>query len=381
MTGLNLETFLHLLRADLGAWASLGVIALLLALMAWTSWGSRRALRKCLVLSVVAHVGLALYGSTYPIVGLSASTIRGAEPAEDRIRQIRVTPQRDGSGDRPGPRPAGDRAGTWPPGISPARPWRWPTRRSCRTIRSPRVPSSCGAPRRPPRPPRRPPRRSIRPSPPPRKTGPTPRRTETPPPAPPAVAPGSPDEVAAARVERGGAEASAPVPDRGRLRLDRGGPEARRPRSPGWHRPRPPCRRPPLPRRPRRRRARRPGPIRVGPSAGWAIGRLGRSGRRARGGPIGARGPGAGRAGRRGSPRAHPPAGGRGREGRSPAARGRPGVVPACDPPAPAPAPGVMDGPLGGGLALASERPEGPRGGRRRTAAPGWPASRTRREA
>ena len=35
--------------------------------MAWTSWGSRRALRKCLVLSVIAHFGLALYGGTVPV--------------------------------------------------------------------------------------------------------------------------------------------------------------------------------------------------------------------------------------------------------------------------------------------------------------------------
>ena len=44
MTGLNLETFLRLLRADLGARASLGAIVLVLALMAWTSWGSRKVL-------------------------------------------------------------------------------------------------------------------------------------------------------------------------------------------------------------------------------------------------------------------------------------------------------------------------------------------------
>ena len=58
VTGLNLESFLRLLRADVGAWATLGLIVLLLALMAWTSWGARRALRKCLVLSIVAHFGL-----------------------------------------------------------------------------------------------------------------------------------------------------------------------------------------------------------------------------------------------------------------------------------------------------------------------------------
>lgn len=68
MTGLDLESFLQLLRADLGAWASLGLVVVVLGLMTWTSWGSRRALRKCLVLSIAAHVGLVLYGSTYPIV-------------------------------------------------------------------------------------------------------------------------------------------------------------------------------------------------------------------------------------------------------------------------------------------------------------------------
>ena len=76
MTGLNLEGFLHLLRADLGAWVTLGLIAGVLALMAWTSWGSRRALRKCLVLSVLAHCGLALYGGV------------PRREAEGQIRQV-----------------------------------------------------------------------------------------------------------------------------------------------------------------------------------------------------------------------------------------------------------------------------------------------------
>ena len=42
MTGLNLETFLQLLRVDLGAWAFLGLIVLILGLTMWTSWGRRR---------------------------------------------------------------------------------------------------------------------------------------------------------------------------------------------------------------------------------------------------------------------------------------------------------------------------------------------------
>ena len=95
MTGLDLETFLHLLRADLGAWATLGLIAVVLALMAWTSWGSRRALRKCLVLSVIAHVGLALYGGTVPVVLLALQPDEADAATRDRIRQIQVLPTPD----------------------------------------------------------------------------------------------------------------------------------------------------------------------------------------------------------------------------------------------------------------------------------------------
>src|SRR5215218_8764843 len=101
MTGLNLETFLHLLRADLGAWATLGLIAVLLALMTWTSWGSRRALRKCLVLSIVAHLGLVLYGSTLPMVLLALQPKAKPGPSSERIRKIRVTPRTEMAG-RPG---------------------------------------------------------------------------------------------------------------------------------------------------------------------------------------------------------------------------------------------------------------------------------------
>src|SRR3954464_12801805 len=93
MTGLNLESFLHLLRADLGAWTVLALVVSVLALMTWTSWGSRKALRKCLVLSIAAHLGLALYGSTFLIV-LLALQPQGAddEASRARIRQIRVAP-------------------------------------------------------------------------------------------------------------------------------------------------------------------------------------------------------------------------------------------------------------------------------------------------
>src|SRR3954465_14871811 len=98
MTGLNLEMFLHLLRVDLAAWASLGLVVLVLALMTWTSWGSRRALPKCLVVSIVVHLGLVAYGGTVPFVWRA---VRPGDRAAQRphIRHIRVTPSVDESPD------------------------------------------------------------------------------------------------------------------------------------------------------------------------------------------------------------------------------------------------------------------------------------------
>jgi hypothetical protein len=91
-SGLDLESFLLLLRADLGTWALLGAGTLALLLLVWMSWGSRRAFRRCLILSVAAHAGIALYGSTVP----SVFRVLGHSP-QDRdtrphIRQIRVSP-------------------------------------------------------------------------------------------------------------------------------------------------------------------------------------------------------------------------------------------------------------------------------------------------
>ena len=68
MTGLDLESFLLLLRADLTTWVVLALATMGLAFMVWSSWRSRRALRNCLVLSLAAHLGLVLYGSTIPAV-------------------------------------------------------------------------------------------------------------------------------------------------------------------------------------------------------------------------------------------------------------------------------------------------------------------------
>ncbi len=92
MTGLDLESFLLLLRADLSAWIALGLASMGLALLVWLCWGSRRALRKCLVLSLAAHLGLALYGSTVPAVQLAFRRVASQSAERSHIRRIRVAP-------------------------------------------------------------------------------------------------------------------------------------------------------------------------------------------------------------------------------------------------------------------------------------------------
>jgi hypothetical protein len=92
MTGLDLESFLLLLRADLSAWLVLGLVTLGLALLVWLCWGARRALRKCLVLSLAAHLGLVLYGSTVPAIQLAVRGAGAGAAERSHIRRIRVAP-------------------------------------------------------------------------------------------------------------------------------------------------------------------------------------------------------------------------------------------------------------------------------------------------
>ena len=117
MTGLDLESFLLLLRADLTTWTVLGLATIGLALLVWSCWRSRRALRKFLVLSLAVHVGLVLYGSTIPTVIWMLGPDR--RDAQDRahIRQIRVAPLVDSSSSNARPRsntgPAGSNTERW----------------------------------------------------------------------------------------------------------------------------------------------------------------------------------------------------------------------------------------------------------------------------
>jgi hypothetical protein len=92
MTGLDLESFLLLLRADLSTWLVLGLASVGLAFLVWLCWGSRRALRKCLVLSLAAHLGLVLYGSTVPAVQLAVRGATSDSAERSHIRRIQVAP-------------------------------------------------------------------------------------------------------------------------------------------------------------------------------------------------------------------------------------------------------------------------------------------------
>jgi len=110
MTGLDLESFLLLLRADLSTWVILGLATLGLALLVWTCWNARHALRNCLVLSLAAHLGLVVCGSTIPAVMWALGADRVDATDRSHIRQIRVAalvePQGEPTPSRAGPRAA-----------------------------------------------------------------------------------------------------------------------------------------------------------------------------------------------------------------------------------------------------------------------------------
>ncbi len=91
MTGLDLETFLSLPRIDPTAWVVLGLSCAGIAALVWWGWGSKRAIRKCLALSLVAHAGLAAYGATSPVLRWSLG-LPVRDRNRDHLRQVRVQP-------------------------------------------------------------------------------------------------------------------------------------------------------------------------------------------------------------------------------------------------------------------------------------------------
>lgn len=89
MTGLNMETFLRLARADWGIWISLGLILGLIAVMVWTNWGSKRILQRCLIASLVLHAVVVFHGGRMPIARLAMGEAAKPQRASS-IQRIRL---------------------------------------------------------------------------------------------------------------------------------------------------------------------------------------------------------------------------------------------------------------------------------------------------
>ena len=105
MTGLDLESFLLLLRAHLGAWTLLGLGTLVLFLLAWVSWGSRELCENAWRCHSSPMRGWPFYGSTVPSV----------------LRVLRLA-QRSGPGTTHPANPRLSRLARRPPPPAPADP-------------------------------------------------------------------------------------------------------------------------------------------------------------------------------------------------------------------------------------------------------------------
>lgn len=62
MNGLDLEPFLKFVQTDIAVWLLLVLALLVMVIAIWAGAGSHKALRKCLILSIVAHILLVRYG-------------------------------------------------------------------------------------------------------------------------------------------------------------------------------------------------------------------------------------------------------------------------------------------------------------------------------
>ena len=98
MNGLDLDLFLRIVQTDFTAWllVALAIIAILVTV--WAGAGTHKALRKCIMLSVVAHVLLMRYGKPVEFarsgLGLASSIaedpLRDAPPLPPGIRSLEI---------------------------------------------------------------------------------------------------------------------------------------------------------------------------------------------------------------------------------------------------------------------------------------------------
>ena len=105
-------------------WLGLATFTVALVVLIWTRWGQYRPLRKCLVLSILAHLLLAGYATTLRIVAL-------VPPADVPIAYIEGPGGRGAEGDDPAGVVAARRRGGLPR-KNRRRCWRFPASRACR---------------------------------------------------------------------------------------------------------------------------------------------------------------------------------------------------------------------------------------------------------
>ena len=77
MTGLDLEPYLRMLRADPSKWVNASIFAAFLISIAWASRGRRRILQRCLIVSLSMHVGLMVFGGPQAARWFTSDPMRG----------------------------------------------------------------------------------------------------------------------------------------------------------------------------------------------------------------------------------------------------------------------------------------------------------------
>ena len=101
MNGLDLESFLLLLRADLSVWLLLGFASFGLAFLVWSSWSSQRTLPR-LPGSLTRHSpGVGTFWEHIPGIIWSLTPHRRYPNEQSHIREIRVAALVEPAGRRP----------------------------------------------------------------------------------------------------------------------------------------------------------------------------------------------------------------------------------------------------------------------------------------
>ena len=90
MTGLDLESFLLLLRADLGVWLMLGLAMLGLAFLVWSSWRSHTGTAKLPGRFAGRTSALVVFGTAFPGIMLESQPEPPHRTERPHIREIRV---------------------------------------------------------------------------------------------------------------------------------------------------------------------------------------------------------------------------------------------------------------------------------------------------